>query len=176
MVVTKLLSMGASVLSISEPSYSLEEDDIKENSSVADYVYMLCDSLSSARLAEARRCKAQSGNKPCGAAPYGYMWNGNEIVVNDAEAETLKLIFQKYLKLSSLSKLEDYLVNSGHMNRNNRPFKKGSLANILKNDFYIGIMTYQGQKNKGQHMPLIDEDEFSKVNLLLARNMRNTKI
>ena len=177
LVVTKLLSISASVISVSEPSYSIYTDNINTNGSIADYLYMLYSSLSSAHLAKARRTKALSGDKPCGIAPYGYMWNEyKEMVINETEADTLKLIFKTYIQLSSLSKLENFLMKGGYFNRNNKPFKKGSLSKILKNDFYIGYITYQGQQIRGNHTPLIEADDFFNVNKLLAQNVKNTKI
>lgn len=178
LVVNKFLSLGTEIISVSEPSYSIYEDDIlTDNNSIADYIKMLIGSFSAVNLANARNKKAEQGKKPCGNIPFGYIRNANDdIIINDFEAPTLTLIFEEYRNLKSLSKLETYLSNNDYYNRNNKPFQKGTLAKMLKNDFYIGYITYNGKRHKGRHKPLIENELFYDVQSILVRNNKTTKI
>ena len=178
LVVNKFLSLGTEIISVSEPSYSIYDDNIlTDNNSMTDYIKLLIGSFSAVNLAKARNKKAQQGNKPCGNIPFGYIRNADDdIIINDFEAPTLTLIFEEYKNLKSLSKLETYLSNNDYYNRNNKPFQKGTLAKMLKNDFYIGYVTYDGKRHKGKHKPLIETDLFYDVQSILARNNKTTKI
>ncbi len=177
LTVNKLKSMRAGVISVTDPDYSVETDTITENSSVYDYVTMLTHAFTAVNLSKGRSRKAEQGKKPCGNAPYGYRWNeAKDIIIDDDEAEKLNTIFDAYLKLKSLSKLEEHLRSIGICNRNNRPFRKGTLSVMLQNDFYTGIVKYQGQKTKGKHTPIIDGGLFWEVNDILKSNTKTTKI
>lgn len=177
LVVNKCLSLGVEIISVSEPSYSIYEDDIiTDSNSISDYIKMLIGSFTAANLANARIEKAEQGRKPCGAVPFGYIRNTcNDIIINDAEATTLTVIFEQYRSLKSLSKLETFLSVNNYYNRHDRPFQKGSLAKILKNDFYIGYITYRGKRCKGKHKQLIDNELFNEVQSVLIRNSKTTK-
>ena len=178
LVVNKLLSIDVEIISISEPSYSIYEDNIlTDGKSIAEYIQMLTASFTALNLANARANIAKQGKKPCGTIPFGYLRNTcNDIIINDEEAPTLSIIFEVYKQLKSLSKLENYLSLNNYYNRHDRAFQKGTLAKILKNDFYIGYITYDGKKQKGKHRPLIDKDLFYDVQSILARNIKTTKI
>lgn len=52
------------------------------------------------------------------------------------ELETVKTIFDKYLELKSLSKLETYCLQNNIKSKNNNDFKKNTLKNILNNPVY----------------------------------------
>ncbi len=178
LVVNKFMSLGAEIMSVCEPSYSIYDDEIlNNNNSISDYIKTLINSFTAVNLAHARSLKAEQGKKPCGNIPFGYIRNADDdIIINDLEAPTLTLIFEEYKSLKSLSKLETYLSNNDYYNRNNKPFQKGTLAKMLKNDFYIGYVTYDGKKHKGNHKQLIETDLFYDVQSILARNNTTTKI
>ena len=137
---------------------------------------MLFPSLSAANLTQGRVGKGQQGYKPCGIASLGYMWNKyGDIILNDDEADTVNIIFKKYLIYKSLSKLAEYLSANNIRSKNNKPFSRAALQTILRNDFYIGVVTYQGEKIKGRHTPIVDKDLFYEVGQILSSNAKRTK-
>ena len=177
LLVFRLKKLGAEIISITEPSYSVSNDDIiKKGSSISNYIKALLPSISTAKMAQKREDKGLQGQKPCGVAPLGYIWdNDGNIIENKGEAKTVKIIFEKYLDLRSLSKLAEYINSKGIITRKNNTFSRAALQSILRNDFYIGISTYQGIKTEGTHTPLIDKDLFDKVGQVLLNNAKCTK-
>ncbi len=54
--------------------------------------------------------------------------------------------------------------------RASRPVSRTSLHRILRDDFYVGIVTRNGVKLRGLHQPLVDEDTFAQVQRVLDGN------
>jgi hypothetical protein len=94
------------------------------------------------------------------------------VVVRD-EAETVRLIFRRYLELGSLSALIEELDRLRVRTKTNRlaggrarggiRFGVGSLAHMLKNRFYVGEVVYRGENHRGEHEPIVDGDLFEAV-------------
>jgi site-specific DNA recombinase len=49
-----------------------------------------------------------------------------------------------------------------------RPLSRTSVHRMLTDDFYIGIVTFKGQKRRGIHDALIEEETFERVQQVLA--------
>jgi hypothetical protein len=89
-----------------------------------------------------------------GAVPLGYDVRQRKLVVNEAEAAKVRLIFERYLQLGSLGELAAELDGQGVRSKSriladgtaygDRPFSKGALAHLLKNRVYIGEVTHKG--------------------------------
>ena len=177
LLVSKLKKLGAEIISVTEPPYCISTDNIiQKGKSVSNYIKMLLPSVSAINLTQGRLDKGQQGYKPCGIAPLGYMWNNDgDIILNDDEAATVNIIFKKYLIYKSLSKLAEYLSANNIKSKNDKQFSRAALNTILRNDFYIGVVTYQGEKIKGRHMPIVDKDLFYEAGQLLSSNAKCTK-
>jgi DNA invertase Pin-like site-specific DNA recombinase len=57
--------------------------------------------------------------------------------INETEMEFVKFLYNKYLELGSLHKLEVYITMNGLKSRNNILFEKSSLKIILQNPIYV---------------------------------------
>jgi len=78
--------------------------------------------------------------------------------------------------------MADWLNSQGLRTRFNRLFTKDAVRDLLQNDFYIGIVTYQGdyaykgkthrkadgEKMKGLHTPIISDELFEKCQKVRA--------
>jgi site-specific DNA recombinase len=83
-----------------------------------------------------------------GMAPLGYDTKERKITVNEPEADLVRTIFRRYLKLGSINLLVADLRKSGLETKvrtlrtggtvGGIPFGRGPLAHILRNRFYIG--------------------------------------
>lgn len=58
-------------------------------------------------------------------------------LTQDKDIDKVKLIFNKFLELKSLTKLETYLINNGIYSKNNNYYTRFSLKNILTNPVYV---------------------------------------
>lgn len=99
------------------------------------------------------------------------------LVVN--EAETIRLIFAKYLELSSANALERWLhdndirskawISSRGKEIGGRRFSRGALFHLLKNRIYLGEIVHKGARYVDAHPPIIDPKAFDAAQALLAR-------
>lgn len=113
-----------------------------------------------------------------GSVPLGYRSVDKKLVVVPEEAETVRLIFRRYLELGSIRALMEDLDRSGIRTRQ-RPqsdgsvrggirFGVGPLAYLLRNRFVIGEVVYRGAVHRGEHEPIVDRALFDAVQEKLA--------
>jgi len=129
----------------------------------------------SERCREGRTAKIIKKENPGGRIPVGYE---KDWIVIEEKAEIIKDIFNSYLRLNSLSKLQNYCRDMGYNEKLNMSLEKKSLSMILKNRVYLGEFTYDGlvEKHrftlKNHHTSIIAVNIFGKVQKALARNRK----
>lgn len=165
--------VNADVISIEQPTYSIYAND--PNDFLINGIMELLDQYDrmniSIKLAKGRKTKSTTGKKPCGTAPLGYKWDINaNVIIDDETAETVKLIFDKYVELQSLGKVKKYLDENNYTTNFGKQFSKQSIKNILENDFYKGIVTYDKRKIEGSHPIIINKIVFGRVQSMLNKN------
>ena len=119
--------------------------------------------------------------KNCGGVPpLGYDVVDHKLVVNHAEAETVRHIFQRFIQMGSATQLVRELKNDGFRTkswttvkgrtREGRPFDKLQLYRLLKNRKYIGEITHGEKVYPGEHDAIIDRDLWDKTQAVFAGN------
>ena len=121
--------------------------------------------LASERVKDKVAASRKKG-KWTGSVPLGYDAKDKKLVVNTAEAKTVRTIFRRYLELKSFSRLVADLDQRGIVTkrRNTKvakyqggiPFTYGPLAYVLKNRIYLGDMHHGGKWFKGDHEAIVD--------------------
>ncbi|MBX7500441.1 recombinase family protein [Qipengyuania sp. YG27] len=120
-----------------------------------------------------------------GRPPLGYDLpndGSRTLRVNDAEAEMVREIFERYLLLGSVHALRRELCDRGmiskvHVTRTGKrlgglPFSRGALFHLLRNRIYRGEIVHKDQVYQGEHAAIIDLDLFERVQRSLAANAR----
>jgi site-specific DNA recombinase len=102
--------------------------------------------------------------------------------VNAPEAETVRLIFERYLELRSVHALVRWLDAQGIRSKSwmssrgrqmrGGPFGRGALFHLLKNRTYIGEIPHRDRSYPGAHPPIVDADVFAQVQDLLVSQAR----
>jgi DNA invertase Pin-like site-specific DNA recombinase len=123
-----------------------------------------------------------------GSVPLGYASVKKKLVVIPEEAETVRLIFRRYLELGSIRDLVEDLdrkvirtrrqiLSTGKI-RGDIRFGVGALAHLLRNRFYIGEVVYHGAVHPGEQEPILDPALFEAVQAKLAAsaNTRQLKL
>src|SRR6267143_304344 len=115
-----------------------------------------------------------------GNLPLGYDVQDRKLLVNPAEAETVRGIFALYLELGCVRRLKEAVdrrgwatkrcATSAGRKRGGRPISRGHLYRILSNPLYIGQIAHKGQLHPGQHEALIEGDIWAAVEAQLAAN------
>jgi len=113
-----------------------------------------------------------------GPVPLGYASINKKLVVVPEEAETVRLIFERYLEVGSIRTLVQELdrrgirtkrqVGGNGQSRGGIRFGVGPLAHLLRNRFYIGEVVYRGKVHPGEHEPIADQALFEAVQTKLA--------
>lgn len=170
-VVRELQKIGADVISIEQPNYTIYEKDPSNKffNAIMEALDEYDRDIIAMKLAKGRRARAKSGNKPCGTAPCGYKWQGNEVVIDFNNNLIVQDIFRQYIELKSLAKLKAYCDDKKYKTSTGKDFSKQALKNIIENDFYIGVVTYAGKKTGGEHEPIVEKSVFDKANEILKR-------
>jgi site-specific DNA recombinase len=107
------------------------------------------------------------------------------LVVNEAEAAQVRLIFQRYLELGCGSTLAIWLAQNGirsklHVTRRGRttggaPFSRGALFYLLKNRTYLGEIPHKERTYPGAHPAIVDAETFAAAQALLSANTQRHK-
>jgi len=134
--------------------------------------------LSSERVRDKVAASRRKGKWTGGTVPLGYDARDKKLVVNKAEAETVRYIFQRYLEVQSFGKLVEDLDKKGivtkrrntkvHKFNGGIPFTYGPLAHFLKNRLYIGETGHKDKWFPGEHTAIVDRKTFDQVQQLLA--------
>ena len=113
-----------------------------------------------------------------GNPPLGYDVSNRKLVVNSSEAETVRLIFQRYLDLGCVRLLCAYLkercivskprVFSTGKTRGGKPIERSALYCILNNRTYLGETTHKGKSYPGEHDAIVSRQLFDRVQSRLA--------
>jgi DNA invertase Pin-like site-specific DNA recombinase len=125
-----------------------------------------------------------------GVVPLGYALHDRKLVIDAAEAATVRLVFERYLALGSLSLLQRELRDRNIVTRarpmasggtrGGVPLTNGPLNHMLRNRIYLGEINHRESSYPGEHAPIIDRDLFENVQTKLnenriARGMRRTR-
>ena len=82
-----------------------------------------------------------------GVPPLGFDIVNKRLVINEHEAEAVRLIFDMYANGKGYTEIINTLNHKGYRTKRGNPFGKNSLFEILRNEKYKGTYTY----NKSSH-------------------------
>jgi DNA invertase Pin-like site-specific DNA recombinase len=115
-----------------------------------------------------------------GNVPLGYDASGRALVVNPAEAETVRRIFALYREFGCVRRVKEEADRLGlrtkcsttanGAERGGKPFSRGHLYTLLSNPIYTGQIAHKGELHPGQQPALIDDESWSTVRDQLAAN------
>jgi site-specific DNA recombinase len=120
--------------------------------------------------------KHQAGGTPY-TAPIGYQhaqveFEGrriSSIVIDEDRVHLVRLAFDLYdTGEYSITRLRDALEEHGlttrpTRKRTSRPLPRASVHTMLRNSYYVGVVTYMGKQVQGRHPKLIDKAVFDRV-------------
>jgi DNA invertase Pin-like site-specific DNA recombinase len=121
-----------------------------------------------------------------GLPSLGYDVRDRKLVVNEAEAATVRHIFQRYLELGAVRALQTDLNAAGIVSKRRiaadgsqygaQRFSRGALYLMLKNRIYRGEIVHKGKAFPGEHAAIIDEELWSRVQRHLEENRLDRRI
>src|SRR5262249_48241948 len=136
--------------------------------------------LASERIRDKFAASRRKGMWMGGTVPLGYDVNNRKLVVNAEEAERVRLIFRRYLKLECVSALQKDLEQRGVRSKERVltsgrvlggcSFGRGALYHLLQNRIYRGEVVHQSVAYPGEQERIVDERLWSAVQAKLAEN------
>ena len=139
--------------------------------------------------------KASEGKHCGGRPPLGYDIVNDQLVINEYEAEIVRLIFDMYENMFSYSQMANELNSKGYSNKQKKPFTTNSFSSILRQEKYTGTYiwnraskkTSKGTRNNHKHKPtdaqvilkdripvIIDKEQFERVQEIMASRKKGT--
>jgi DNA invertase Pin-like site-specific DNA recombinase len=115
-----------------------------------------------------------------GAVPLGYDVKDKKLIVNPAEAETVRTLFRLYLELGSVTLVKQEADRLGLKTKVRKPsargrpggaaFTRGHLYWLLETPIYAGDVTHKGERYKGQHEAIVDLEIWDEAQNRLKAN------
>lgn len=138
-------ALGMAMIGILAVFAQLEREQIKE------------------RMTIGREGRAKNGKYHGGFYdPVGYDYKDGELIVNDFEAMQVKTIFEMFVAGSSVYKITRFLNDHGY-NTKHGIWNDKTARKALRNNIYIGKITFKGEVYDGNHKPIISNELFEKA-------------
>ena len=141
--------------------------------------------VASERVRDKIRASKAKGLWMGGIPPLGYDIKDKKLVINEAEAQQVKTLFEQYLEFQSVSALTEFAelngiwakkwqTRSGDW-RGGKPITQMSMHRILRDKTYIGFISHKanGTCARGAHEPIISDELFNTVQNALQNNTNN---
>ncbi len=131
------------------------------------------------RIRDKIAASKQKGMWMGGTPPLGYDLRDRRLVVNKAEAETVRLIFRLYTEHKTLRKVRQELdrrsvtskqwMSRGGVRHGGIPFGRGALYHLLANPVYVGEIRHKSIAYPGQHEAIIERNTWLRVQEMLSQ-------
>jgi len=115
-----------------------------------------------------------------GFVPVGYLKRDRSLAIDPQEAETVRVIFQRYNELKSVRLLKEELdrralISKTRLGKNGlklggKPYSRGKLYKMLSNPIYVGEIRHLRTCHAGLHEAIIDRDLWDRTQQLLAQH------
>ena len=136
--------------------------------------------VTSERIRDKIAASKQKGMWMGGSVPLGYDAVNRKLRINAEEAKTVRLLFDLYLKLGSVRRLQDECQRLGLRTKlrtmmdgrrsGGTAFSRGHLYRILSSPIYIGRIPHKNRSYEGEHGAIINAETWDKVQAQLAMN------
>lgn len=166
----KLKKNGVRLISINEP-ISDDPNGILIESMLEGYAEYYSANLSQ-NVKRGIRVSLEHGNYIGGITPFGYRIDNKKVIINDAEAEAVRFIFEQYNAGASCKQIAAALNAKGLKPRLSDKFKESSFTVILKNRKYLGEYSANGVDYPDIYPQIVDADIFEAVQRKINANKR----
>lgn len=110
-----------------------------------------------------------------GFVPMGYDVKDRKLVVNEAEAATVRMIFERFAALGSASTLARALQAEEIRNKRGKLIDKGFIYKLISSRVYLGEAVHKGTSYPGEHNPIITQELWDRVHSILKESPRERR-
>ena len=190
---TDCLEMVRKLLDLNIPIY-FEKEDLNTGSMESEFVLSVLSSMAegeSSSISENSKWSVQkrfqNGTFKLCCPPYGYAWNGKQLVVIPEQAEIVRWIFAQVLSGNGTQSIAYELNNRGVPTKRGGCWTATTLQGMITNEKYTGDAIFQktytdtefnrhinnGQKDKyavtEHHEAIISHETFNAANAMIAQ-------
>lgn len=138
--------------------------------------------LSSERVRHKIAASKSRGLWTGGIHPLGYDVKDKKLIVNKEEARSVRILFEKYVELNSMTKLRDYLettsirakswINAKGVRKGGKLLTISMIARMLRDPVYTGKIENKKTNEvfDGVHEPIVSNILFKRVQTMLGGN------
>ena len=115
-----------------------------------------------------------------GVVPLGYDVIERKLIINESEAETVRILFQLYLQYANVRLVKKEADRRDMRTKRRKPnngarmggesFARGHIYKLVSNPIYIGEIAHKGERYTGEHKAIIDRETWDVVQEQLSRN------
>src|ERR1041384_8157837 len=107
-----------------------------------------------------------------GFVPLGYEVRHRKLVIHKAEAKTVRMIFERFLKLGSATELVKQLRAEDVRGKQGKLVDKGYVYKLLNNRVYVGEAVHKGVVYPGEHQAIIDRRLWERAHAIFSESPR----
>jgi DNA invertase Pin-like site-specific DNA recombinase len=107
-----------------------------------------------------------------GWAPHGYDVKDRKLIVNEAEAKIVRMIFERFARVGSATLLAKALAEEGVRTKRGTLFDKSSLYKLIGNRVYIGQAVHKGVAHPGEHEAIVSQMLWDRAHAAMAESPR----
>lgn len=129
--------------------------------------------ITSERIKDKLEASCKKGMFRGGKLPLGYESINRKLVINEHEAETVRIIFNQFCILQSVIGVVRFVKELGRAGKNKvlqngqvikgAPLTKRRIYRLLENPIYIGKLKLNGNLYEGNHQPIISDELWGRV-------------
>jgi site-specific DNA recombinase len=110
-----------------------------------------------------------------GFVPMGYDVKDRKLMVNEAEAKTVRMIYERFVTLGSASTLARALQAERILNKRGKRIDKGFIYKLINNRVYLGEAVHKGISYPGEHQAIITQGLWDRVHAILKESPRDRR-
>ena len=148
-------AFGIAMLGILSVFAQLERQNIK-------------DRMTMGKLARAKLGKYHGGVND----PIGYDYKDGGLVINEYEAEQVRIMFDLYEQGYSPGKIAEYMNERGYKTKYGK-WAFDTAYKLIPKKLFIGILEYKGKEYPGEHEPIISAEQFENCQRIRERRCQN---
>ncbi|HHS96678.1 MAG TPA: recombinase family protein [Chloroflexi bacterium] len=186
-IFNKLGRYGIGFASVKEPQFDLSTPHGRMFLGIITNINQYYLDMLKLHTKKSKRQRVRQGLYNASIPPYGYRHTGDsrtppEIV--EEEAKVVRLAFEAYASgRYSYRKIAEMLNSQGYRTRSGRRFSKDTIADMLRNPFYVGKVVYKeglrgqdaGEVYDGLHEPIISEALWNAVEKVRRRQQHASR-
>lgn len=160
---TQFKKYNVELNSVFEPEFDTDDPMGKALKRIISVFAELERDIIASRLRDGRENNAKNGQRGSGPIPFGYLKEGDDLVIYPDEAKWVHKIYRWRIKGLRYSEIINRLNRKDVRTKRGKPFHTEAVKYILQNELYYGATNFGRLRSKGIHEPIVSKRIFFKV-------------